>query len=58
MKLVIPTGLDRLSATYLQNTPALAWRKKATLKDAGRSDFNRLPRSTMRTMRGHLERVT
>ena len=36
------TGIDRLTAAYLPNAPALAWRKKGPLKDAGRSDFNQL----------------
>ncbi|UOQ58106.1 phage portal protein [Leucobacter allii] len=39
----IPTQIDRLTAGYLPNAPALAWRKQAALKDAGRSDFNQLP---------------
>ncbi|WP_449278006.1 hypothetical protein [Leucobacter sp. GX24907] len=39
----IATGIDRLTAGYLPNAPALAWRKKGALKDAGRSDFNQLP---------------
>ncbi|KKI18723.1 MULTISPECIES: phage portal protein [unclassified Leucobacter] len=38
----IPTGIDRLTAGYLPNAPALAWRKDGALKDAGRSDFNQL----------------
>ncbi len=38
----IPTRIDRLTAAYLPNAPALAWRKKGPLKDAGRSDFNQL----------------
>lgn len=39
----IATGIDRLTAAYLPNAPALAWRNQAELKDAGRSDFNQLP---------------
>lgn len=39
----IATGIDRLTAAYLPNGPALAWRKQGVLKDAGRSDFNQLP---------------
>lgn len=39
----IPTQIKRLTAAYLQNAPALAWRKQGALKDAGRSDFNQLP---------------
>ena len=38
----IATNIDRLTAGYLQNAPALAWRKQGALKDAGRSDFNQL----------------
>ncbi|QYM76922.1 phage portal protein [Leucobacter luti] len=36
----IPTFIDRLTAGYLPNAPALSWRKQGALKDAGRSDFN------------------
>ncbi|MHA3724330.1 hypothetical protein ACXR2T_10665 [Leucobacter sp. HY1910] len=39
----IVTGIDRLTAGYLPNGPALSWRKSGVLKDAGRSDFNQLP---------------
>src|SRR5690606_38124438 len=39
----IATGIDRLTAAYLPNGPALSWRKQGVLKDAGRSDFNQLP---------------
>ena len=39
----ILTGIDRLTAAYLPNAPALSWRKQGALKDAGRSDFNQLP---------------
>lgn len=38
----IATRIDRLTAAYLPNAPALAWRKKGPLKDAGRSDFNQM----------------
>lgn len=38
----ILTGIDRLTAAYLTNAPALSWRKSGVLKDAGRSDFNQL----------------
>lgn len=38
----IDTQIDRLTAGYLPNAPALAWRKQGALKDAGRSDFNQL----------------
>ena len=34
------TNIKRLTAGYLPNAPALAWRKKGVLRDAGRSDFN------------------
>lgn len=43
LTLRITTGIDRLTAGYLPNAPALAWRKESALKDAGRSDFNQLP---------------
>ncbi|WP_449281243.1 phage portal protein [Leucobacter sp.] len=43
LTLRIETQIDRLTAGYLPNAPALAWRKEAALKDAGRSDFNQLP---------------
>ncbi|QIK64158.1 phage portal protein [Leucobacter viscericola] len=36
----IPTQIDRLTAGYLPNAPALSWRKSGQLADAGRSDFN------------------
>lgn len=36
----IPTLVDRLTAGYLPNAPALSWRRSGVLKDAGRSDFN------------------
>lgn len=39
----ILTGINRLTAAYLPNAPALSWRKQGALKDAGRSDFNQLP---------------
>ncbi|MFA5608534.1 MAG: hypothetical protein WDA07_15425 [Leucobacter sp.] len=39
----IPTMIDRLTAGYLPNAPALSWRKTGALRDAGRSDFNQLP---------------
>lgn len=43
LTLRIKTGIDRLTAGFLPNAPALAWRKKGALKDGGRSDFNQLP---------------
>lgn len=38
----ILTGIDRLTAGYLPNAPALSWRRQGVLRDAGRSDFNQL----------------
>lgn len=38
----IPTGITRLTAAYLVNAPALAWRNNPTLRYAGRSDFNQV----------------
>ena len=36
----IATGIERLTAGYLPNAPALSWRRSGAIKDAGRSDFN------------------
>lgn len=35
----IPTGITRLTASWMPNLPAREWRKIAGLRDAGRSDF-------------------
>ena len=32
--------MDRLTAGYLPNAPALSWRRSGVIKGAGRSDFN------------------
>lgn len=38
----IATGIDRLTAGYLPNGPALSWRRSGQLAHAGRSDFNQV----------------
>lgn len=39
---VIPTGINRLTASYNPNMETIAWRKQGVLAHTGRSDFDQL----------------